>query len=88
MLNLKNISWISPFTQRVKAKIRKIYPSGKVYRNASASLPSLPLSGINLQLAPLRRGGIHGGGLASRICIALKLFTDSRIRKQYKNKLA
>jgi hypothetical protein len=64
MLNLNNISWILPFTQRVKAKIRKIYPSGKVYRNASASLSS-----------PCSEG--HSGGLSPRICVALKLFTDS-----------
>jgi hypothetical protein len=88
MLNLNNISWILPFTQRVKAKIRKIQPFGKVYRNASASLPSLPLSRINLQLAPPRRGEGHSGSLSPHICIALKLFTDCQSEsdsdKQYK----
>jgi hypothetical protein len=64
MLNLNNISWILSFTQWLKAKIRKNSPSGKVYHNASASLPS-----------PCSEG--HSGGLSPRICIALKLFTDS-----------
>jgi hypothetical protein len=31
MLSFNSISWILPFTRRAKAKIRKIYPSGKVF---------------------------------------------------------
>jgi hypothetical protein len=63
MLIFNYISWIPQFILRVKAEIRKIYPFGKVYRNASALLPS-----------PCSEN--HSGGLSPRICVALKLFTD------------